>query len=689
MDPWVVTLVRAGTPAGRVDESLATLADGTIGTRGTLEEGGPTAAEMVIANGVWTQGPLPVPLPCPLWTRVVLADPEPGTRWLDLRTGVLTRRVDGDPPLESLRFASAVRPGVVGLEVRGPIVGDGGPPVQLPVCPPGVLATTGTVDGRTWASTSGGRRHVVAVGTQRTTRDADGARLRRLVAYVVADDLDEGRDRANVALDEAEGVGFDALLAEHRAVWEARWDAVDVEIADEPELTRQVRFALFHVLSTVPTTGEAAVAARGLSGSAYAGHVFWDADVFVLPVLAATRPDAARAMLAYRLARLDAARAAARAEGRDGALFPWESAADGDDVTPSMAVDESGAVVPILTGQHAAHITADVAWAACHYATWSGDRAWLHDEGRDLVLEPARYWASRITLDPDGSAHIRGVVGPDEYHAPVDDDTYTNVLARWNLRAAAALASEVPEAGIGDDERARWHDLANRLVEGLDPATGSHEPFAGANHLEPLVISTIADVPVAADVLLGHDRVARAQVYKQPAVLMAHHLLPDAFDPATLPADLDHEGPRLAHGSSLSPPIHAAALARAGRPDDAVHLFAVAARLDLHDVTGTTAGGLHLASMGGVWQALVAGFAGVRATDAGLRLRPQLPTRWHQVTVNVRFHGVRVRVAAGHDEVVFDTDGPVRVQVDDGPWTIIDGARTVPRAPTPVRPEVA
>ena len=200
---------------------------------------------------------------------------------------------------------------------------------------------------------------------------------------------------------------------------------------------------MFHLLSTATETGEAAVGASGLTGDAYAGHVFWDADIFVLPVLAAIRPTAARAMLEYRIRRLPAARAAALSLGLRGARFPWESAGDGSDVTPRQVLGRHGEVIPIATGPHEEHIVADVAWSAARYAAWTGDSAFLDGAGRDLLVDTARYWASRIRTDNEGHSHLFGVEGPDEYHGVVDDNAYTNVMARWNLSEGAKLLDKI------------------------------------------------------------------------------------------------------------------------------------------------------------------------------------------------------------------------------------------------------
>ncbi|HUX72139.1 MAG TPA: glycosyl hydrolase family 65 protein [Cellulomonadaceae bacterium] len=425
-------------------------------------------------------------------------------------------------------------------------------------------------------------------------------------------------------------------------------------IPDDPGAQLAARFALFHLWNNVAAQGEAAVGARGLTGPGYAGHVFWDADVFVMPAMASMTPPAARAMLEYRLRRLPQARTSARLRGLDGARFPWESAADGYDVTP-VSGRANGRRVPIKTGQLEEHIVADVAWAACHYADWTGDHAFLTGPGRALVTDAARYWASRTWTDASGRAHIRHVIGPDEYHEEVDDNAYTNMLARWNLRRAAAMTSS-------PDEAARWLLLADALIDGYEPATHRHEQFAGYDQLEPLLVADVGAPPLAADLLLGPARTAATQIIKQPDVLMAHHLIPGDMPPGSLASDLDFYLPRTAHGSSLSPAITASLLARAGRPDDALALFDIASRLDLDDLTGMTGSGLHLATLGGVWQALLFGFAGARVDGGALSLDPHLPARWGSLRLRFRCLDRHVELSMTADSTRVTVSGPLPIR---------------------------
>jgi trehalose/maltose hydrolase-like predicted phosphorylase len=661
---WTVT-VDADPRLERVGEALCTLADGRFGTRGAGEENGAGTMPLTLAAGVYSDaGEVPTLLPGPVWTGLRVAPPDGrDRRQLDLRGGVLRRswRTRDAATLHSLRFASLARPGVVGLRAEGP-AGALGAGAALLAPGDGTEFEEGRHGDLLWARTRSPRGGGITAAAWQRTIDEDGSRVvERLAVYLADPDQAPAPEAAVERLSTVARVGFDRLLAEHRAAWAARWADAEVTIDGDPDAELAVRFALFHLLASAAGDGEAAVGARGLTGPVYAGHVFWDADVFVLPALAALHPEAARAMVQYRIRRLEPARRLAADRGLAGARFAWESAADGAEVTPQWATNRHGRRVRILTGEQEDHIVADVPWAACRYADWTGDTALLDGPGRDLLLDTARYWLSRARWDEHRLAHIDRVIGPDEYHVGVDDNAYTNVMARWNLRRAAELAERA--GGAAPDEIRAWRRLADALVDGYDPATGRYRQFADFDELEPLLMGEVARPPVAADLLLGLERVRAAQVVKQPDVLMLHLLVPEETAPGSLEPNLAFYGPRTAHGSSLSPAVHAALLARAGDPERALELFRLACRLDLDDLTGTSAGGLHVATMGGVWQALATGFLGLDPTGDALGLDPRLPEAWGSVELRLRYHGRRLRVRAGHDELELATDGPVPVRL--------------------------
>jgi len=676
LDPdWSVALGREERDPS-VQGSLFALGSGSLTVRGDLEDADARALRMALLPGVFGRGSdgMPSLLPGPSSTALGGDVTTPCLRILDLRTGVLVREPPGgEEGLRTARFVPLTAGNAVALraEARGRTW-----PARALVDPDpgafGALApqlvaragSDGTVD---WAVTASGDVSIAAVACQETTESEGVSALERFAVYGAVRRGARRRRRLDRQLAAVREEGFDALLAAHRAAWASRWERADVVVHGDEAAQRALRFALFHLLSAAPPSGEAAVGARGATGLGYAGHVFWDADVFVLPALAATFPEGARSMIAYRLNRLEAARYEAAARGLPGARFPWESADSGRDVTPRRVRDWQGREVAIHTGEREEHINADVVWAMHHYRCWTGDDAVLEGRGRELVLDTARYWAARAEWDRDGRAHLRGVIGPDEYHELVDDNAYTNVMARWHLRYAAALART---GGASRRERERWQRLAAALVDGFDPASGGYEQFDGYFGLEPLLITEFAEPPVAADILLGRERLARSQVVKQADVLMAHHLVPGELHPGALAVDADFYLPRTAHGSSLSPAIHAAVLARLGRGDEALELFHLGCRIDLDDVTGTTAGGVHLAAMGGLWQAAVVGFAGIRPGEEALALDPALPDRWRQLDVCLHFRGQALRVEIAHDALVLRAERPVPVRVGRSPVAV-------------------
>jgi beta-phosphoglucomutase family hydrolase len=666
-DPaWTITLTGDALASRRPNRALLTVSDTQFGTRGSREEDGPGEHPKVLAAGIYDDAADPPRmLEGPSWTGLhLLRRPDQGQdrRTLDLRTGVLRRDQPAEPvPLRTVRFATLARPGGVVLRAEGS--GDwlrAGASLRPP-------ATDGTFvrhqeRARTTAETHTGQGGAIAAAAHQETRVVGDRHVVERLGCLRGDRDGASRlDEAVACLEEMREIGFDGLLAEQREAWARRWDETLVSIDGDPDMELAVRFSLFHLMGSAPTSDESAVGARGVTGPDYKGHVFWDTDVFMLPFFAATCPEAARAMLEYRIRRLGPAYDAARAEGRRGARFAWESARTGEDVTPREIRPPGGPVIPIYTGTHEDHIVADVAWAAVQYAAWTGDEDFLRGPGLPLVLDTARYWASRVRVDESGRGHIENVIGPDEYHELIDDNVFTNVMARWNLRRAAELAEEV--GGVADDEIAEWRRVADSVVVRYDPATGVYEQFAGYHELEPLIIKEMAQTPVAADLMLGRPRIQASQVIKQPDVLMLHHLVPEEVEPGTLHANMEFYEPRTAHGSSLSPAIHAGLFAREERWEDSLRLFTMACRLDLENLNHTTAGGLHMATFGGVWQALVFGYLGMRPEGAALHVDPRVPPSWETLRLRLRFRGVRVHVEAGPRSMRLWAEGEVRVAV--------------------------
>ena len=730
-DPsWCLIVDDGDRHKRRVNETILSLADGTMGTRGSLEEDGPGSEPAVFVMGVYEADDTGSPhlLSCPNWTNNVTWSPRPmqldnlassismvhhedtqssrpngqdrslsavpdktkrqSKRTLDMYVGTLERTVhDEATQLQAFRFSCLAAPGTAAMRVETNGTLSMGPALSPPSLP--IPAREGEYEtspenrygleqlgsDRTLLSIESNKSGGVSVAaTQRMYENEDRTILERLVSYVSDARRPPPVSLAEKRLEQVNASGFDLLLAEHRREWVKRWEDAGVWIKGDPRMELAIRFALFQLMSQVPTRAEAVVGARGLSGRGYSGHVFWDSDVFVLPVLASVQPSSARAMLSYRINRLHKAEENARIHGYQGARFPWESADDGSEVTPTHAIGPDGKEVAIRTGEMEEHITADVAWALWHYLRWTNDISILEDGGASLVFQTARYWASRVEMDSDGTAHINHVIGPDEYHEDVDDNAFTNLMARWNLSYALELLDEPTLSGTNSHglqvstsasstERLKWHRIALSLVDGFDQESGVYEQFKGFFALEPLLITEIATPPVAGDLLLGHDRIAKTQVIKQADVLMAHHMIGNHMRPGSLLPNLDYYGPRTSHGSSLSPAIHASLLARAGRIEQAYELFKIAAMLDLDDLTDTTASGLHMATLGGVWQALAFGFLGMDCIGEALHLDPQLPNHWEEVELHLLFQGAHVRVRTSKERLAVSADREIHLVV--------------------------
>ncbi|MGA2470660.1 MAG: glycosyl hydrolase family 65 protein [Solirubrobacteraceae bacterium] len=656
-DPcWTFAVDGIDPQRERAQESLLTLVDGRTGTRGSVLA--PTSASIpaVFLAGVYHgHGEHSELQPAPLWNRLSLRSRDTTVRRvLDLHAGVLTQRAPGE--FSSLQFCSLAQPGLAVLRALAPR-----PALERSaplVAPPHVHVETEQHGALMRVAVAEGVLESAAVQSI-AGRDHEGT-LDRIAAYVTIEPDDSSRPALR-RVHQAREAGRERLLSDHRRAWAERWEQADVRIDGDPALQLAVRLALFHLIGCAADGGEAAVGARSLTGRGYRGHVFWDSDVFVLPFLAATHPAAARAILEYRVRRIPAAQQAARDAGHAGARFAWESAASGEDVTPRWARDRAGRRIAIYTGQREEHIVADVAWAAACYIDWTGDQEFREGSGKRLLVETARYWTSRAQRDDDGRAHIRGVIGPDEYHELVDDNAYTNVMARWNLRRAFA---ETTDADIDGAERAAWPELADALVDGYHPESGVYEEFAGFFDLQPLTIAeTAMRRPIAADLLLTPEVVQRSQVVKQADVLMLHHLVPDELVAGSLAPNLAYYEPRTVHASSLSPGIHALLLARAGMLAPATAALTLTARIDLDDTSESSAGGVHIAAMGSLWQALVLGFGGARPRGDVLELDPRLPNEWESLEFRLSFRAakLRVRIRAGATEVT--ADRPTKVSL--------------------------
>jgi beta-phosphoglucomutase family hydrolase len=490
------------------------------------------------------------------------------------------------------------------------------------------------------------------------------AELNRLVAVTRADTPeDDPSTRAGGVLSRNAMLGWRKVLSAHESAWDARWIASDVRIDGDEEVQQVLRFAIYHLTSAAnPEDETVSIGARALTGDAYLGHVFWDTETYLLPFYTAVWPEAARALLMYRFNTLPGAREKAARQGFKGALYAWESADTGAETTPERVITPDGTFVDILTGRMEHHISADIAYAVWQYWRATGDDEFLLNAGAEILLETARFWASRAVAEPDGRRHIRHVIGPDEYHEDVDDNAFTNLMARWNLtrgletvgllrmrwpHRARALREQL---ALTDEELDDWRDAVARLVTGLDRATGIYEQFAGFHALEPLDLTRYAERTVPIDVVIGRERTQRSQVVKQADVVTLIALLPEEFPGAMAERNFRHYEPRCAHGSSLSAGMHALVAARLGDTDMALRYLRETAETNL-DLDPNSAGGVRIAGLGALWQAVILGFAGLVLGHEALEIDPRLPPAWRSLSFRVNWRGRVVAITITGDTV--------------------------------------
>ena len=453
------------------------------------------------------------------------------------------------------------------------------------------------------------------------------------------------RAQAHAALAEAAHTGWDGLLAAQRSYLDDFWERADVEIDGDPHLQLAVRFALFGVLQAAARAEGRAIAAKGLTGTGYDGHAFWDTESFVLPVLSYTAPVAVRDALRWRHATLPAARRRAEQLCVRGAVFPWRT----------IAGEECSAYWP--AGTAAFHINADIADAVIRYVGATGDEQFEREEGLELLVETARVFQSLGHHDEQDGFHIDGVTGPDEYSALADDNVYTNLMAQQNLLAAADVAERAPKQaerlGVAAEEIAAWRRAADGMVIPYDERLEIHPQDADfIRHAKWDFEATGDRYPL----LLHYPyfELYRKQVVKQADLVLALHKRSDAFTPEQKARDFAYYEAITVRDSSLSACTQAVIGAETGHLDLAYDYFLEAALMDLEDLEHNTRDGLHIASLAGAWIAAVGGFGGMRDHGGGtLAFSPRLPRQLTRLSFGISYRGRLLRAEITPDQARF------------------------------------
>ncbi len=482
-------------------------------------------------------------------------------------------------------------------------------------------------------------------------------------------------DRCNRTIDRAVAAGPSALDGEQRQWLDEYWQHSDIAIGGDAAAQQALRWNLFQLAQASARTHEQGIAAKGVTAGGYDGHYFWDTEAYVLPYLSYTNPEAARKLLRFRWRMLDAARHRASELSQRGALYPWRT----------INGEEASAYYAAGTAQY--HINTAVAYALERYLTATGDQDFLEHEAVEILAETARLFADLgfyYSSNGQERFHIHGVTGPDEYTTVVNDNMYTNVMARFNLGLAAWAVETVAESsadaydalvrstGLAEGEVAEWRRAADAMFVPFDDELRIHPQDVNFLRRE---IWDFAGTPSDKYPLLLHFHplvIYRHQVLKQADVVLAMFLRGKHFSTEQKRRNFDYYDPLTTGDSSLSACVQSIVAADVGYSKLAYDYFNQSLYLDLADSHGNTTDGVHIANAGGVWAAVVYGFAGMTDREGCLSFTPRLPEQWTSIAFRLLWHGQTLKVTVDGDGclVEVESSGETDLLVDGTTVTV-------------------
>jgi beta-phosphoglucomutase len=710
---WILTETQFDPEQLQSKETVFTIGNGYLGTRGSFEEGYPHALPASFIHGVYDDVPVVYTelVNCPDWLPLVVivngdrfrldqGEILGYDRQLDLRQGLLSRTLRWRSPsgntidISFERFASLADPHVLALRCH-----------LTPVDFDGLIEVQASINGypenqgfNHWEGLDQGKtdegiwlqRHtrnsrielcmaakVTILGTEASLQvsTAPGyptlttnflakaeqtVTVEKLVTVFTSRDIQTPVAAAQEKL--AHLSDYATLLKANQEAWDEVWQQSDILIEGDSTATFAVRYNLFQLLIAGPRDDDrVSIAAKTLSGFGYRGHIFWDTEIFMQPLFLFTQPKIARNLLTYRWHTLPGARRKAAHYGYKGAMFAWESAVTGDEVTPRWAIgsDFYGEDVRIWCRDREIHINADIPYAVWNYWQTTGDDDWMEKCGAEIILDAAIFWGSRVEFNPERQKYeIRGVIGADEYHEFVHNNAFTNRMAQWHLEKAIAvydwLFHKFPERAteleqklkLTSEERSHWQDIIAKILFLDDPSTEVIEQFEGFFQLEDINLADYEPRDRSIQAILGMEKTNKSQLIKQPDVLMLLYLMRESADfpynEKALQSNWDYYAPRtdITYGSSLGPAVQAILASDLGKSTEAYEQFMRALMVDLEDNRGNTSDGIHGASAGGIWQAVIFGFGGIQLTENGPVANPHLPPGWTRLKFKLHWQGL-------------------------------------------------
>jgi len=510
--------------------------------------------------------------------------------------------------------------------------------------------------------------------------------------------LQDLRDKTLTEFIELNRKGYDLLFDESAKKWKRYWKEVDIKIESKDSFDQlAVRFAQYHLLIMTPAhDSRFGIGAKGLTGEGYKGHTFWDSEIFILPYFTFTNPQIARKLLEYRYHTLNGARKKAIKNGFEGAMYPWESAFTGDEETPEWGAVNilTGEATRILSGLKEQHITCDIAYALWQYYKATQDIDFMKKYGSEILFETASFWAKRVEWDEEKKSYcINDVIGPDEYKEQVNNNAFTNYMAHWNIQTAINHYRECKEKMPQTFKRLNkkldlerrfklWNEVVDKIYLPQPRKTDKVIPQDDTYLSKPLIDITKYKNASAVQTILqdySREQVNNMQVSKQADVVMLLYLLKDKFSKDVKEANWQYYEPKTLHDSSLSLSVHCIVACDINDKNTAYDFFKKAAQIDLGPNMKSSDLGIHAASLGGIWKAIVFGFAGISIEDDKLHINPKIPPLWLKLKLPLKFQGYNMEIEITRDCVQIKnktkTDYPLEIFIGNDKYLLKEKLR--------------
>ncbi|MBU3659214.1 MAG: glycoside hydrolase family 65 protein [Flavobacteriales bacterium] len=441
--------------------------------------------------------------------------------------------------------------------------------------------------------------------------------------------------------------GFDALLAEHESAWSEIWKNADIQIEGDTAAQQGIRFNIFQLYQTY--TGKNAklnIGPKGFTGEKYGGATYWDTEAYCLPFyLKTASPEISKQLLIYRYNHLEKAiENAAKLGFIDGAaLYPMVTM-NGEECHNEWEITFEEI-----------HRNGAIAFGIYNYVRHTGDVAYLAQYGRPVLVGIARFWAQRFNWSESKKAYVMlGVTGPNEYENNVNNNWYTNYLAKWCIQYALEVDTQIRQESksvLTAGEEEKWQHIIDNVYFPKLEGTNIYLQQDGFMDKEQLSASDIPENQRPINQHWSWDRILRSIFIKQADVLQGLYLFEDHFDSETLRENFDFYEPKTVHESSLSPCVHVILAAKIGNMDKAYELYLRTSRLDLDDYNHEADEGLHITSMAGTWMSVVEGMAGVRIHENGLSIDPKIPAAWKSYKFQILYKNNPIAIAVTQSEI--------------------------------------